>query len=123
MLRTVGVCTCLAILLIAGCNWSRDGRDPGELTVVPITDVAYLCSGEKRVMARYYVLSDKTLHFVRLELPNMEVITLPNAVSASGSRYTDEREFVWWVKGREGFLEKRGEDGEWRPYLEDCREL
>ncbi len=123
MIRTVGVFTCLASLLFAGCIWNRDGRDLGELTAVPITDVAYLCSGENSVTAHYYVLSDKTLHFVRLDLPDSEMVTLPSAVSASGSRYTDEREYIWWIKGREGFLEKRGEDGQWQAYLENCREL
>ncbi|SMP53295.1 MliC family protein [Desulfonatronum lacustre] len=123
MIRTVGVFTCLAGLLIAGCIWNRGGRDLGELTAVPISEVAYLCIGEARLTASYYVLSDKTLHFVRLDMPDGEMVTLPSALSASGSRYTDEREYVWWVKGREGFLEKRGDDGGWRLYLEGCREL
>ena len=118
-----GILICLATFWVAGCIWSRDGHGPGELTVVPITEAAYICSGEERIMARYYVLSDKTLHFVSLDLPDGDMVTLPNAVSASGSRYTDEREYVWWVKGREGFLEQRGEDGDWQPYLENCREL
>lgn len=122
MIRSVGLLTCLAGLLIVGCIWNRGGHGPAELTAVPISEVVYSCADEARVKAGYFVLSDKTLHFVRLELPDGEMVTLPNALSASGSRYTDEREYVWWVKGREGFLEKRGDDGDWRPFLEGCRE-
>ncbi len=123
MLRTVGVFTCLLSLLIAGCIWNRGGSAGVELGVVPIRQIAYLCAKDVRLTADYYVLSDKTLHFVQLNLPDGELVTLPNALSASGVRYTDEREFVWWVKGREGFLEKRGEDGEWQLLFEGCREL
>lgn len=118
----LGMLLSLAALLVAGCNWGRGGHALPELTVVPIAEAAYICSGAARITARYSVLSDKTLHFVHLDLPDGGLVALPNAVSASGARYTDEREYVWWVSGRGAFLEKRDEDGEWRRLYEDCRE-
>jgi membrane-bound inhibitor of C-type lysozyme len=51
---------------------------------------------------------------VKVALPDGAVLTLPNGVSASGARYTDEREYVWWEKGGTAVLEKRDESGEFR---------
>lgn len=37
-----------------------------------------------------------------------------NSVSASGARFTDDREYVWWERGETAVLENRGESGEFR---------
>ena len=48
-------------------------------------------------MARYGSLADGSLHFVKVEMPDGCVRTLPQAMSASGARYTDDRDLVWWT--------------------------
>lgn len=50
----------------------------------------------ERFVARYGSLSDDSLHFVKVTMPDGRQYTLPEAVSASGARYTDENELVWW---------------------------
>lgn len=72
--------------------------------------------------ADYYALSDKSLNFVKVLLPDgATVITLPQSVSASGARYTDDRQYVWWERGESAVLEMRGEDGEFRVAYELMR--
>ena len=65
---------------------------------------------------------DESLNFVKLSLPDGKDYTLPQAVSASGARYTDDHEVVWWNKGKEGFVEMRDEAGEWQSRYNDCKE-
>jgi len=50
------------------------------------------------------------------------VVTLPRALSASGVRYTDDREWVWWTKGNSAFAETRTPNGEWQIRYPDCRQ-
>ncbi len=75
----------------------------------------------ERITARYYSLSDDSLSFVKVTMPDGKIYTLPNVVSASGARYSDDRELVWWTKGDTAFAEKRGEDGQWKTVYTDCR--
>ena len=63
-----------------------------------------------------------SLNFVKLALPDGKDYTLPQAVSASGARYTDDHEVVWWNKGKEGFVEMRDDAGEWQSRYNDCKE-
>lgn len=80
--------------------------------------VTYHAADGSSLRADYYSLSDGSLTFVKLALPDGTVLTLPNAVSASGARYTDDREYVWWEKGATAVLEKRDESGEFRDIAE-----
>jgi len=43
-------------------------------------------------VARYGYLSDGSLQFVKVLMPNGKEYTLPSLVSASGARFTDEHE-------------------------------
>jgi hypothetical protein len=61
------------------------------------------------------------LAFVRLQLPDGRVLLLPQALSASGARYSDEREWQWWGKGDLASLARRGPDGGWTELYPDCR--
>jgi len=53
-------------------------------------------SGEQFV-AKYGSLSDGSLNFVKLTMPDGRKYTLPQVISGSGVGYTDEREVVWWT--------------------------
>ena len=67
-------------------------------------------------------LSDSSLYFVKVTLPGGKNCTLPQVMSASGVRYTDDREVVWWTKGSGAFAETRDSAGQWVK-LFDCVEL
>lgn len=100
-------------LLLAGCAQPELGVKGGEA-------VTYAC-GTQSIEARYYSLTDDSLNFVKLRLPDGRSYTLPQTVSASGVRYTDEFELVWWTKGEEAFAEMRDENGAWQVKYSDCR--
>jgi membrane-bound inhibitor of C-type lysozyme len=105
----------LALLLLPACG------DPGPgLSVVGGEPVLYGC-GEDRVTARYYSLSDESLRFVKILFPDGREYTLPQAVSASGARYTDDMELLWWVKGDSAYVEMRDAQGEWKVLYQECR--
>jgi len=111
---------CVALLLAgaSGCT----GIDPGTLTIRPGERVVYRCEGGERIGARYYSLSDKSLDFVKVLLPDGREVTLPQAMAASGVRYTDDREWVWWTKGDSAFAETRAPSGEWRIKYQNCKQ-
>lgn len=106
-----------ALTLLSGCE-----RNTGGLGVTGGDPVTYLCEQNKKVQVSYFSLSDQSLNFIKLALPNGKDYTLPQAVSASGSRYTDDHEVVWWSKGTEGFVEMRDKDGEWQSLYNDCKQ-
>ena len=95
----------------ASCDLKVTGGEP----------VVYSCGKGETITARYYSLSDKSLDFVKVTLPDGKVYTLPAVLSASGVRYTDDFELVWWTKGDTAFAEKRQENGEWKTLYEECR--
>jgi membrane-bound inhibitor of C-type lysozyme len=107
-----------AVLAIAtGCA----GLNSGGLLVRGGTPVLYRCEAGVQVIARYYALTDESLRFVKLTLPGDREVTLPQALSASGARYSDDGEWVWWIKGDGGRLERRGPDGTWQVFYRECR--
>lgn len=61
----------------------------------------------------YYQLSDQSLQFIKLSIPGMNEYTLPRSVSASGARYTQEMDIVWWEKGDSAFVQLRNINGDW----------
>jgi membrane-bound inhibitor of C-type lysozyme len=94
------------VLAIAGCNReSVSARLAAEAT--------YRAENGEEITVKYYRLDDDSLAFVILELPGGETQTLPQLVSASGARYTDERDYQWWIKGDTARLEVRDESGNW----------
>ncbi|MHB8771505.1 MAG: MliC family protein [Syntrophales bacterium] len=105
-------------VLLAGCA----GIGSDTLTVRPGERAVYRCEGGERIVARSYSLSDRSLDFVKVLLPDGREVTLPQALSASGVRYTDDREWVWWTKGDSAFAETRAPDGEWRIAYKNCRQ-
>jgi membrane-bound inhibitor of C-type lysozyme len=93
---------------------------PGGLTVLGGERYVYECAGGTRIEARYFRLSDGSLNFVKLVMSDGRTYTLPNVVSGSGARFTDDRELVWWVKGDSAFVQTRGPNGEWVISTPNC---
>ena len=94
-----------------------------DVTLKPGETVTYQCGDITFVKARYYQLSDGSLSFVRLSFPRAgQHYTLPQLVSASGARYSDDREISWWIKGDTASIEQRNEKGEWKSmYSTPCK--
>ena len=67
----------------------------------------------ERFVARYGNLSDNSLRFVQVTMPEGRELILPQSGSASGTRYTDDCEFVWWEHHGEVRVDVRLEDGSW----------
>ena len=93
------------------------------LTIIDGEPIIYQCDGEAQITARYFSLSDKSLHFVKVLMPDGNEHTLPNALSASGARYTDELQLIWWEKGGEAFAQARADNGDWETVYQDCQVL
>ena len=83
--------------------------------------IAYRCDGGSQLLVRYGRLSDGSLSFARLLLPGGRIATLPQLVSASGSRYSDDQQWQWWSKGSGGFLEERNGGGAWQKHFRRCQ--
>jgi len=111
---------CVALLLAAVAGCTGTGRE--TLSVRPGDRVVYRCEGGERIVARYYSLSDGSLDFVKVLLPDGREATLPQALAASGVRYTNDVEWVWWTKGDSAFAESRAPNGEWRILHGNCRQ-
>ncbi len=106
-----------AMFALGGASFAEDK----VLSVIGGEPVVYSCDNGDRLVARYYSLSDESLHFVKVVFPDGKEYTLPQVMSASGARYTDDFELSWWIKGDEAYVEKRDDQGEWKPLYSDCR--
>lgn len=92
----------ILILSIVSCGSSLKLEETGS------TEWA----GETTAQTLYYTLSDNSLTFVKLTLNGTEY-TLPQAVSADGTRYTSDMDIVWWEKGDSAFVQTRDSSGNW----------
>ena len=96
---------CLSVTL--GCAPST------VLTVKLGKTLSYTDEKGDCLSAQYGRLSDGSLNFVKVKMPDGRAYTLPQAVSASGTRYTDDREIVWWENHGVVRVDVRGVNGEW----------
>jgi membrane-bound inhibitor of C-type lysozyme len=68
---------------------------------------AFSCDGGKKIAAVFTTGSKPS---VQLSLSDGRHLVLPQAVSASGARYTNRDEsFVFWNKGRTAFIDEGGQ--------------
>jgi membrane-bound inhibitor of C-type lysozyme len=105
--------------LLFGC---ADRQKPVLLTVTVGEQIIYKSDNGDLINARYFSLSDRSLEFVKVTLPGGKEYTLPRVLSASGVKYTDDREIVWWTKGNTAFAEVRDENGQWIRKF-NCQEM
>ena len=110
----------LGAMMCQGTAFASTGE--GEpLSVVGGEPMLYVCDNGDELVVRYFTLSDESLRFVKILFPDGTEYTLPQVLSASGARYTDDIELLWWVKGDSAYVEKRDNAGEWRPLYKECR--
>ncbi|EIJ36302.1 MliC family protein [Thiothrix nivea] len=74
-----------------------------DIVLVAEPAQTYVCQDGKSVTAQYFNNTEKTISLVKLTMAT-EARFLPSIVSGSGSRYTDERDIEWWLKGDEASL-------------------
>jgi membrane-bound inhibitor of C-type lysozyme len=113
-------CGTVLVACVEGCGPIIGESVPA---VLGGTEVEYRCGNGERIVARYYSLSDHSLDFVKVLLPDGREYTLPQVVSGSGVRYSTDRDLVWWTKGDSAFAEVRGPEGDWRIKYDKCREI
>ena len=114
----------LLIAILAGCLCSCViSSSKTSLTVNLGPPVHYTSETGKQFVARYGSLSDNSLHFVKLTMPDGQEYTLPQVVSGSGVRYTDDREIVWWTHQNTVRVDVRDDDGKWVTRYPDLKEV
>ena len=118
--KVVVVAGMLMALSLVGC--AEKSHEP-ELTVHVGQPVHYMSDNGDRFVARYGSLSDKSLSFVKVQMPDGREYTLPQVVSGSGVRYTDERELVWWTHQGTVLVEMRDAEGDWVAKYSELREI
>lgn len=100
----------VCVVLAGGLAWplaslAADSKGPAPpLSLTGGEVVNYQCGKLKKVVARYYNLSDGSLGFVKLII-NGEEFTLAQGMAASGVRYVDTMSYEWWTKGDEASLQ------------------
>jgi membrane-bound inhibitor of C-type lysozyme len=102
--------TILILLMSVGCQ----RKSIESISAIVGKEYIYLCTDGSIVKARFGELSDKSLSFVKIKMDNGKEYTLPQLVSASGARYSDERELEFWIKGDRVTISKMNENGEWK---------
>jgi membrane-bound inhibitor of C-type lysozyme len=100
-----------------------ESLDKTVLTAELGPPVHYRSDAGDHFVAKYGSLSDGSLHFVKVIMPDGQQYTLPQVVSASGVRYTDERELVWWTHQGTVHIEVRDAEGEWRTRYSELKEV
>ncbi|SIQ59740.1 Membrane-bound inhibitor of C-type lysozyme [Aeromonas sp. RU39B] len=115
-MKAVALLFPLLSLLLTACHpadsLSVKGGDP----------VQYQCEGGETITVRYFSLTDDSLNFIKLTLPENQQVTLPQVVSGSGARYSDGHDWSWWSKGQGGFVEQPDDSGEWQTAFGACQQ-
>lgn len=111
--------TAFLLLFFSVTNAASLQKEDPDLTALLFNSATYICTDTGYIKADYYSLSDNSLFFVKLAIGN-KILTLPALVSASGVRYTDERDIQWWIKGDNATLSKRDNYGKWI-VIDNCK--
>lgn len=119
MIKRIGTITLIIFaLLLSGlvdCGHEKDTLKVNKNIVA-----TYNCEKGEKITAVYYSLSDNSLHFVKIIMPDGKKYTLPQVVSGDGARYTDEREVEWWIKGDSAMIKRHTTNGDWVDIYHKC---
>ena len=78
-----------------------------------IYSATYDSDSGKSLFVKYYSLSDGSLFFIKVKGLGENENTLSQAISASGTRYTDSFSYECLVKGDEILALELDENGNW----------
>ena len=112
----------VSILAVSLCSCVTSLRQTA-LTADIGQPVHYISEQGDHFVAKYGSLSDGSLHFVKVKMPDGQEYTLPQVVSASGVRYTDERDLVWWTHRGTVRVDVRDTEGKWKTRYSELREV
>lgn len=112
----------ISILTASLCGCVTSCHQTG-LTANIGSPVYYRSDNGDYFVAKYGSLSDGSLQFVKVKMPDGQEYTLPQAVSASGVRYTDDRELVWWEHHNTVRVDVRDAEGNWKTKYSELREV
>ena len=119
--RTILYLVFTAVMLFFSINAAAGDKEALSVKIRP--KVKYASADGKRFTARYGSLSDGSLHFVKITMPDGKEYTLPQVMSGSGVRYTDEREVVWWTHQGTVRIDVRDTDGKWITKYSELKEI
>ena len=101
--------TALVLLVLFASTFG--GED--SLTVIHSGQAVYTGIDGETATVNYYLLSDSSLHFIKLLLPGSAEYTLPQTVSGSGVRYSDGMNMTWWERADSAMIQRRDSLGNW----------
>ena len=113
----------ITTILVFGCAGGKSQKSEKALAVNLESPVIYENGTGDQFIARYGSLSDNSLHFVKITMPDGQKYTLPQSVSGSGARYTDDMEIVWWEHHGTVRIDVRGPDGKWVTKYSGLKEI
>lgn len=119
MKNAIALCVFVMLGCVSGCAYVKQET----LAARAVAHVVYECEKGYRIVATYYSLADGSLDFVKVRLHDGRERTLPRVLSASGVRYTDDRDLVSWTKGESAFAETRYEKGHWQVLYHKCHAI
>jgi len=112
----------LIILAVSLCSCATNSQEK-----VPTVDIGppvyYKSETGEHFEARYGSLSDGSLNFVKVKMPDGRKYTLHQAISGSGARYTDDREIVWWEHQGTVRVDVRDAEGNWKTKYSRLKEI
>jgi len=120
--KTAVVMAFILGISLFGCAGNQPKVKP-SLSVDIGEPVHYRSENGEEFVARYGSLSDGSLHFVKLKMPDGQEYTLPQVVSGSGVRYTDERGVIWWTHQGSVRVDMRDDEVQWVTRYPELREV
>ena len=120
--RSIKTILFISLLVVFLCSCAARPSKTA-LTVNFGPPVQYRSESGEQFVARYGSLSDGSLHFVKLTMPDGQEYTLPQVISGSGVRYTDEREIVWWTHQGTVRVDVRDAEGKWTTRYSELKEV
>ena len=110
-------------IILSSISITASAKDKENLAVNLGPIIKYESKDGKIFKARYGSLSDESIHFVKITMPDGNKYTLPQVLSGSGVRYTDEREIIWWTHQGTVRVDMRNDKGEWVTKYPELKEI
>ena len=122
MFKSITATLSIIILAVSLCAFVAN---PSKTipTVAIGQPVYYENKNGDQFLARYGSLSDGSLHFVKVKMPDGQEYTLHQGISGSGARYTNDREMVWWEHQGTVRVDVRDAEGKWKTKYSELREV
>ena len=106
LFRGIAMCLILVSVFFVSFYINKKSAKSGNLAIKKISEAQYQSSDNKIVSADFYALSDDSLFFVKIVMPDKHELTLVRAVSASGVRYIDMIGTEFFVKQDTAIISK-----------------